>query len=190
MIACVAKKETARIDPAFLAIFYMVMTWAASTIGPIEARKVGKHVSVPELKALPEVWLEAFESSLQASQWAERPQVRVAIAIMLKVAYTRTPPHGVYLGLETPSFFIWLGAAMRIAQLLGLHKLGSDSNTMPRDHEDPAWPVQPCALKREMGKRIWHFGASLDQLFATRAGMGSIGLGTCESEARSISVEP
>lgn len=109
LVACVAKKETARIDPAFLAIFYMVsspsrphpsrsltlhsqvMTWAASTIGPIEARKVGRHVSVAELKALPEVWLEAFESSLQASKWAERPQVRVAQAIMLKVAYTRTP---------------------------------------------------------------------------------------------------
>lgn len=89
--------------------------------------------------------------------------------------------HGVYLGLETPSFFIWLGAAMRIAQLLGLHKLGSDPSIMPRDHEDPAWPVQACSLKREMAKRIWHFGASLDQLFATRAGMGSIGLGTCES---------
>lgn len=153
------------------------MTWAATTIGPVEARKVS---SAAELKAMRDPWLNSFETALQASQWAEKPQVRAAQAILLKVAYTRTPPHGIYLGLETPSFFIWLGSAVRISQLLGLHKLGSDPSIMPRDHGDPAWPAQPCSLKREIGKRIWWFCVSLDWLFCTRSGMGQIPLGSCE----------
>lgn len=158
-----------------------VLIWSASTIGPIEAGKVASHVSVAELKALPETWLQTFESALLASQWAEKPQARAAQAILLKVAYNRTPPHGIYLGLETPSFFIYLGAATRISQLLGLHRLGSDPTIMPKDHDDPAWPSKPCALKREIGKRIWWFCASMDFLFCMRAGMGQIALGSCES---------
>ncbi|ORY55152.1 hypothetical protein BCR35DRAFT_355790 [Leucosporidium creatinivorum] len=181
LIQCVRKNDTSRIDPAWLASLWMVMIWSASTIGPIEAGKIASHGSLAELKALPETWLQTFESALQASQWAEKPQVRAAQAILLKVAYNRTPPHGIYLGLETPSFFIWLGAATRISQLLGLHRLGSDPTVMPKDHDDPAWPSKPCALKREMGKRIWWFCASMDFLFCMRAGMGQIALGSFDT---------
>lgn len=86
--------------------------------------------------------------------------------------------------LETPSFFVHLGSATRICQLLGFHRLGSDPHTMPRDVSggagDPAWPAQPCSLKREMAKRLWWYVTSMDWLFVTRTGMGQIPINSCE----------
>lgn len=82
----------ARVDPAFLAILYMVMVWSASIMGPDCAREIEQHVSLDDLrKTLPDAWMSMIEDCLKAAQWAERPQIRVAQALCLKLAFSRTP---------------------------------------------------------------------------------------------------
>lgn len=68
-----------------------VLTWAVSSIGPVAARSISQHISLAELKARDDVWLDCFESALQASGWAEKPQARVVQALLLKLTYARTP---------------------------------------------------------------------------------------------------
>lgn len=92
--------------------------------------------------------------------------------MLLKLSYQRTTPQEVDVGHEASSFFVWLGTATRICQLLGLHKLGSDPNLMPRD--DPAWPRQACCLKRELAKRIWSFVVSFEWLYCSGRGIGQL----------------
>lgn len=46
---------------------------------------------------------------------------------------------------------VWLAGAIKIAQVLGLHLLGSNPEVMPVD--DPAWPPGRNSMKRESAKR-------------------------------------
>ena len=52
-----------------------------------------------------------------------------------------------------------LGAAIRIARLLGLDKLGSGSMPPP----DPAFPPGSNSLKREIACRVWTYLVTLDR---------------------------
>ncbi|KAK4048917.1 hypothetical protein OIV83_004473 [Microbotryomycetes sp. JL201] len=174
-------RNLARVDPAFLSILYVLLAWSGSVIGPVAARKVRQHLSFEDLRSMPDAWLSKMEDCFKAAAWSERPQVRIAQALCLRLAYSRTPPHGIFLGLETNSFFILLGAAKGICQLLGLHKLGRNPMIMPRCN-DPAWPAQPCSFKREMAKRIWWFVCTEDHLFSVRLGMGSIPMNSYDTE--------
>lgn len=88
---CIRNKDTDRVDPAFLAVYFMVLTWAVSSIGPVSARKLSHHISLAGLKAMDDKWLERFETALQVSNWAEKPQARVVQALLLKLTYARTP---------------------------------------------------------------------------------------------------
>lgn len=54
-------------------------------------------------------------------------------------------------GGEASRFMTWLAGGIRVAQGLGLHKLGSDPEVMPLD--DAAWPPGKNARKRQMALR-------------------------------------
>lgn len=56
----------------------------------------------------------------------------------------------------------YLGAAIRIAQQLGLHQLGHDPNTMPAD--DPALPPGVNTTKREIPIRLFYTLLFLDYM--------------------------
>ena len=88
---CIRNKDTDRVDPAFLAVYLMVLIWSVSSIGPVAARKISQHISLAELKSMDDKWLERFETALQVSGWAEKPQARVVQALLLKLTYARTP---------------------------------------------------------------------------------------------------
>lgn len=128
-----------------------------------------------DIKALPRVWLDASLEALEASNWAGKPQARAIQAVCLHLAL-----QGTTSGQDGASrFFVWLSAATRLCQLMGLHRLGSDPSIMPR--EDPAWPTQPCSLRRELGKRLWSFVLSFDWMNCSSAGFSQIQEGSCES---------
>lgn len=48
----------------------------------------------------------------------------------------------------------WLAGAIRLAQVLGLHLLGCNPETMP-PQDDPAFPPGKNSFKRESAKRLW-----------------------------------
>jgi hypothetical protein len=69
--------------------------------------------------------------------------------------------------------------AVRLAQLLGLHKLGNHHLTMPID--DPAWSRSSCSLRRELAKRLWAFVVILDWYYCAPKGVAMINDGNCKS---------
>ncbi|GAA6027400.1 hypothetical protein JCM8097_007831 [Rhodosporidiobolus ruineniae] len=98
----------------------------------------------------PERWFAASMRALRLAEWETVPRVRTIQTIVL---YTQ------YLQLSSASrgqpahLALWLAGAIRLSQVLGLHLLGSNPETMPP--EDPAWPPGRNSLKREMAKRLW-----------------------------------
>ncbi|KAJ7851380.1 hypothetical protein B0H13DRAFT_2085670 [Mycena leptocephala] len=161
------------IDPAWFACYFMVLAWAASSLNALNMPTALKHYPASDIASLPRVWSRTAELALHASSWAAKPQLRAVQAILLKISYERPGSQSTDGADEGTSFFVWLAAATRICQLLGLHRLGSDPTTMPPD--DPALPAQPCLLKRELAKRIFFFCLVHDWIFVSASpGMNQI----------------
>lgn len=64
-----------------------------------------------------------------------------------------------YIQLSSPSgqqgrILGWVASGIRVAQRLGLHRLGHNPQTMPPD--DPALPPGKNAMKRDMAVRLWN----------------------------------
>ncbi|KAJ7115660.1 hypothetical protein C8R46DRAFT_1153060 [Mycena filopes] len=169
------------IDPAWFACYFMVLAWAASSLNSFNMPPALKHYPASDVADLPRVWAHTAERALQASSWAAKPQLRAVQAILLKISYERPGSQSGDDTDEGTSFFVWLAAATRICQLLGLHRLGSDPKTMPPD--DPALPAQPCLLKRELAKRIFFFCLVHDWIFVSASpGMSQIHVNSFDTD--------
>ncbi|KAF8176694.1 hypothetical protein K438DRAFT_1979054 [Mycena galopus ATCC 62051] len=169
------------IDPAWFACYFMVLAWAASSLNTLNMPAALKHYPASDVAGLPGVWSRTAELALHASSWAAKPQLRAVQAILLKISYERPGSQSADDADEGTSFFVWLAAATRICQLLGLHRLGSDPNIMPAD--DPALPTQPCLLKRELAKRIFFFCLTHDWIFVTGSpGMSQIHVNSFDTD--------
>ncbi|GAA5906084.1 hypothetical protein JCM6882_003554 [Rhodosporidiobolus microsporus] len=109
-----------------------------------------KEYSAEERKLLPERWFAASMRALRLAEWETVPRVRTIQTIVLFTQYLQlsSASRG-----QPSQLAMWLSGAIRLAQVLGLHLLGSNPETMPP--EDPAWPPGRNSLKREMAKRLW-----------------------------------
>ncbi|KAJ7096594.1 hypothetical protein B0H15DRAFT_825680 [Mycena belliarum] len=169
------------IDPAWFSCYFMVLAWGACSLTPVNMPAALQNYSAADVAGLPRVWYRAAELALHACSWASKPQVRAVQAILLKISYERPGSQSADDSDEGTSFFVWLSAATRIAQLLGLHRLGSDPKTMPLD--DPGLPAPPCVLKRELAKRIWFFCLVHDWMFITSSpGMSQIHVNSYDTD--------
>jgi hypothetical protein len=156
-----------------------VLAWSVSSLNLKNVPSALQQYPPSAVGGLPKIWFDAAERALDAAGWAGKPQLRAVQAILLKISYQRPGSQSAGHGSEGTSFFVWLSAAIRICQCLGLHKLGNDATVMPVD--DPALPSQACCLKRELAKRIWFFCVSHDWMFCTSASMNQIPLNSCKS---------
>ncbi|KAL8281363.1 hypothetical protein RQP46_006397 [Phenoliferia psychrophenolica] len=106
--------------------------------------------SEEQLRTMPEIWFQASQAALALGSWESVPRVRSVQVIILYTQYLQlcSSSRG-----QPSQLVVWLAGAIKIAQVLGLHLLGSNSETMPLD--DPAWPPGRNSLKRESGKRLW-----------------------------------
>ncbi|BGP55261.1 hypothetical protein JCM8202v2_002859 [Rhodotorula sphaerocarpa] len=160
------------VDPFWLALLLMVICLALDSMhysrSPLALQGEHAHAhgadvrgmvgqgtplemySQEQLKALPERWFGASMRALKLAEFETVPRIR---SIQTIVLFTQ------YLQLSSASrgqpsqLVVWLAAAIRLAQVLGLHLLGSNPETMPP--EDPAFPPGKNSLKREMAKRLW-----------------------------------
>ncbi|GAA5825755.1 hypothetical protein JCM11251_000359 [Rhodosporidiobolus azoricus] len=109
-----------------------------------------KEYSEEQKKLLPERWFAASMRALRLAEWETVPRVRTIQTIVLFTQYLQlsSASRG-----QPSQLAMWLSGAIRLAQVLGLHRLGSNPETMPPD--DPAWPPGKNSLKREMAKRLW-----------------------------------
>ncbi|GAA6053624.1 hypothetical protein JCM3770_001564 [Rhodotorula araucariae] len=148
------------IDPLWIACFCMVL---ALSLEGFWSRPSGQKdlalfrgLCESDLKDLPSVWHDAALRALQLGEWGGTPRIRTIQCIIL---------FGQYIQISSSSgrqgrFLGWAASAFRVAQRMGLHRLGTDPQSMPPD--DPALPPGSNALKREMAVRLWHHLVNID----------------------------
>ncbi|GEM07470.1 zn(2)-C6 fungal-type transcription factor [Rhodotorula toruloides] len=118
------------------------------------------------LKKMPKRWFGASMRALRLAEYETVPRIRSIQTIILYTQYLQlsSADRG-----EPSQRVVWLSAAIRLAQVLKLHQLGSNPDTMPPD--DPAFPPGKNSIKREMAKRLWAVLVYQDWLFATRVNL-------------------
>ncbi|GAA5884601.1 hypothetical protein JCM16303_003676, partial [Sporobolomyces ruberrimus] len=106
--------------------------------------------SPSQLEALPERWFGIAMRAMRLGEWETIPRIRSVQTIILFTQYLQlsSSSRG-----QPSQLVVWLSGAIRLAQVLGLHLLGSNPETMPP--EDPAFPPGRSSVKREMAKRLW-----------------------------------
>ena len=110
-----------------------------------------------DLDELPAKYVECAERALECAEWLKattKPRFRTVQAIVLFAPYYLFA--GNAAAVERHQFY--LSNAIRMAQQLKLHRLGSDSTTMPPYSEDSeahtGLPPGVSSLKREMALRL------------------------------------
>ncbi|GAA5916616.1 uncharacterized protein JCM6883_007137 [Sporobolomyces salmoneus] len=152
------------IDPLWIAVFCMVL--ALSLEGFWSRPKGMKDLSLfrgldeAGLKDLPSVWHDASLRALQLGEYGGTPRIRSIQCVIL---------FGQYIQIfsssgQTGRFMGWFASAVRVAQRLGIHRLGSNPQTMPPD--DPALPPGSNSLKREMAARLFHHLVNIDSFLS------------------------
>ncbi|GAA5892345.1 hypothetical protein JCM6882_003644 [Rhodosporidiobolus microsporus] len=152
----VAMKHQGRedlIDPLWIAVFSMVLALSLEAFWsrPHGRRDMALFRGLPEadLRELPSVWHDAALRALQIGEWGGTPRIRTIQATILMQQYIQisstSGQQGRILG--------WVASAIRVAQRLGLHRLGAAPDRMPPD--DPALPPGRNSVKRETAVRLW-----------------------------------
>ncbi|TNY19628.1 hypothetical protein DMC30DRAFT_447750 [Rhodotorula diobovata] len=148
------------IDPLWIACFCMVL---ALSLEGFFSRPTGRHdlslfrgLSETDLKDLPSVWHDAALRALQLGEWGGTPRIRTVQCCVLFAQYIQISSSSGQQG----RFLGWAASAFRVAQRMGLHRLGSDPQTMPPD--DPALPPGCNAVKRQSAVRLWHHLVNID----------------------------
>ncbi|GAA6060062.1 hypothetical protein JCM10212_003023 [Sporobolomyces blumeae] len=102
------------------------------------------------LEALPERWYGIAMRAMRLGEWETIPKIRSIQTIILFTQYLQlsSSSRG-----QPSQLVVWLAGAIRLAQVLNLHLLGSNPEMMPP--EDPAFPPGRNSIKREMAKRLW-----------------------------------
>lgn len=114
-------------------------------------------ITAAQLESWPVEFFQAAQSCLECADWTGKPRIRTLQAIALFAPYL------LFAGssLHSERFQTYLGASIRMAQQLGLHKLGHDPTVMPA-FEDPALPSGVNSLRREIPIRLLHALLSVD----------------------------
>lgn len=134
------------------------------------------------LKDLPSVWHDASLRALQLGEYGGTPRIRT-IQCAPYFSYSTVSTlcadplgsfrcvilFGQYIQIfsssgQTGRYLGWFASAVRVAQRLGLHRLGSRDETMPPD--DPALPPGSNSLKREMAVRLFHHLVNVDSFLS------------------------
>lgn len=104
----------------------------------------------------------AAQRLLDLGDWRGRPQMRVIHAILLFSQFQQlcTTVSG-----QATRALSWLASGIRIAQIMGLHTLGTSAEQMPID--DAAWPAGKNSMKREVALKGWWNLFFLDSMLSS-----------------------
>ncbi|GEM12376.1 zn(2)-C6 fungal-type transcription factor [Rhodotorula toruloides] len=148
------------IDPLWIAVFCMVLALSLEGFWsrPNGMKDLGlfRGLQEADLRDLPSVWHDAALRALQLGEWGGTPRIRTLQCCILLGQYIQISSSSGQQG----RFLGWAASAFRVAQRMGLHRLGSDPQKMPLD--DPALPPGCNSLKREMAVRLWHHLVNID----------------------------
>ncbi|GAA6042286.1 hypothetical protein JCM8097_000615 [Rhodosporidiobolus ruineniae] len=147
------------IDPLWLAIWAMVCSLA---IDGLRCQTARVELTTEERNVChPLLWYACAQRFMRLGDAMARAQVR-SIQVVLLV--------GQWLQCSACSgqaiyFLTHLAAAIRHAQILGLHQLTDDQAHMPPP--DPAWPPNPCSIRRETALKLFGLLSFFDYISAT-----------------------
>ncbi|GAA5824213.1 hypothetical protein JCM11251_001570 [Rhodosporidiobolus azoricus] len=147
------------IDPMWLAGWAMICALAID----------GLRCAAPRIDISPEhqkhchpmVWYSCAIRFMLLGEGLGRPQVRfIQVSILVGQWLQSSNIVG-----QASRYVTILAAAIRSAQILGLHLLKNDPSHMPPP--DPAWPPNPCSLRRETALRLFGILSFLDWISST-----------------------
>jgi hypothetical protein len=144
------------IDPLWVAYFALTLALSVKSLeAPISTPLLS--ITGQDLDELPAKYVECAERALECAEWLKpttKPRFRTVQAIVLFAPYYLFA--GNAAAVERHQFY--LSNAIRMAQQLKLHRLGSDPTTMPPYSEDSeahtGLPPGVSSLKREMALRL------------------------------------
>ncbi|GAA6038341.1 hypothetical protein JCM8097_003955 [Rhodosporidiobolus ruineniae] len=149
------------IDPLWVACFCMLLAlsldgfWTRPS-SPMRDLSIFGGMPESDLRELPSVWHDAALRALQLGEWGGTPRVRTIQCVILMQQYIQLSSSSG----QTGRILSWVASAIRVAQRLGLHRLGSNPQTMPPD--DPALPPGSNSVKRETAVRLWRHLVNID----------------------------
>ncbi|GAA5886329.1 hypothetical protein JCM3774_001787 [Rhodotorula dairenensis] len=142
------------IDPLWVAYFALTL---ALSVKSLEAPVSTPLLSITghDLDQLPARYVDCAERALECADWLRgKPRFRTVQAVVLFAPYYLFA--GNAFAAERHQFY--LSNAIRLAQALKLHRLGTDPTTMPPYSEDDeahtGLPSGTSSLKREMALRL------------------------------------
>ncbi|GAA5873325.1 hypothetical protein JCM16303_001092 [Sporobolomyces ruberrimus] len=144
------------VDMAWLGIFFAVLALGLDGAQSLKPTTL-PFGSKPETTA---AWYAASLRLFHMSNWPNQPQFRLCQLVALYGQYNLTSGGGTDMG----GFLTYLAVAVRIAQKLRLHQLGTDPKTMPP--EDLAFPKGVNSMKRQTAIRVFAILTFLDVVTA------------------------
>ncbi|GAA5916676.1 hypothetical protein JCM6882_002263 [Rhodosporidiobolus microsporus] len=147
------------IDPMWLAGWAMI---CALAIDGLRCQSARIEIAPEERKQChPMVWYSCAMRFMLLGEGMGRPQVRfIQVSILIGQWLQSSNTVG-----QASRFVSILAAAIRSAQILGLHQLKDDPQHMPPP--DPAWPPNPCSVRRETALRLFGILSFLDWISST-----------------------
>jgi hypothetical protein len=140
--------QSATVDPLWIALYSMVMAVAVEHISTDSTNSSNPYSGYTreDLSQIATRYRAMSLKALHLGDYMNVPRVRTIQTILL----FGQPRQGLLACNTTTA---WTSVAIRTAQLLGLHILGTNPEIMPPD--DPAWPPGKNALKRHVALRLW-----------------------------------
>lgn len=134
--------------PSFLSCYLLVLCISLHLIEPAESAALGyTHEQAAELA---DRMFTSATSLLWTSDWLRKPSLEYLQAVVLMGVYSYNVDD------EADAHWSLLGSAIKVAQNLGLSRLGTESKTKQ-------WPVAWKSFRRrETGRRVWWGLVTLD----------------------------
>ncbi|WVF69491.1 hypothetical protein IAT40_004268 [Kwoniella sp. CBS 6097] len=129
----------------FIGLYFTVCTLGLQFM---EQSEIAKHFTVHEAHTLPDTWFNAARSALWAADFVGSHTMEALQCIILL---------GVFMNNRDRADAAWalLGAAIKMAQGLGLSRLGAEQQAVD-GKPLPMWTGRwESLIQREVGRRIW-----------------------------------
>ncbi|KAK9894355.1 hypothetical protein P389DRAFT_197652 [Cystobasidium minutum MCA 4210] len=164
------------VDPLWLGVLFMVLALGMNNHPTTPSpSNIFPGLTTEQISALATGYHSASLKALHIGDCMGKPRPRTVQAICLFAVYFQQFLQPAAGPSSAERMLHWLAIAIRSAQMMGLHSLGSDPEVMPPD--DPAWPPGKNAFKRQLALRLWANLQWADWMSAT-------------SSARSYSIHP
>nr|ODN88678.1 nuclear protein [Cryptococcus depauperatus CBS 7841] len=138
-------RVTQEIALPFIALYFTVCTLGMQFMDTAE---IAKHFTEEEAHTLPDTWFQAARGALWAADFMDNHTMEALQCILLL---------GVFMNNRDRADAAWalLGAAIKMAQGLGLSRLGAEQQAVD-GKPLPMWTGRwESLIQREVGRRIW-----------------------------------